>query len=200
MLTGAPGAAIQMNVIDDTMSSTEGVVIGPGTVPPAGVLFEVQGPVYISGAAQPDLTVDTGGGAKLFVEGSAIFSKNVEIASSRTFKEEIRTLTDDEIADAFQSLDPVEYRYRGDGEKQLGFIAEDVPGLVATDRRRSLIPMDLIAVLAGTVQERERRIEAREAELDQLRDQIAKLKALRQQASLPDSSAPAATGQDSKQP
>jgi hypothetical protein len=39
----------------------------------------------------------------------------------------------------------------------LGFIAEDVPDLVATKARQSIIPMDFVAVLTKVVQDHETR-------------------------------------------
>jgi hypothetical protein len=48
----------------------------------------------------------------------------------------------------FMELVAVEYSYIADpDERVLGFIAEDVPGLVATNDRRSLNPWDIISVM-----------------------------------------------------
>jgi hypothetical protein len=54
-------------------------------------------------------------------------------------KENITTLTGDEAVTTLQSLNPVQYNYKADkNEKHVGFIAEEVPELVAMkDRKRS---------------------------------------------------------------
>lgn len=167
--TGSPGARLHVNVGFDAMTPEESVLIGPEAVVPSGALLEVRGPIYISGSANPNLTVDASGDARLFVEGSAIFSKNFEIASSRGFKEEIREVSGEEARHTLRDLEAVEYRYKGDPEVQLGFIAEDVPALVATDSKRSLSPMDVVAILSTVVQEREAKIRERERQIKEMR-------------------------------
>ena len=52
-------------------------------------------------------------------------------------------------------------------ESYLGFIAEDVPELVATRDRDGLSSMDIVAVLTKVVQEQQKKIEELEARLDQ---------------------------------
>ncbi len=54
------------------------------------------------------------------------------------------------------------------GEEQLGFIAEDVPELVASSDRKGLAPMDVVAVLTKVVQEQQKTIEELRARLDAL--------------------------------
>ena len=67
-----------------------------------------------------------------------------------------------------QGLEPVQFNYRNDAEEQyVGFIAEDVPELVATSDREGLSAMDIVAVLTRVVQEQQKKIEALEAKLDQ---------------------------------
>lgn len=169
LATNSPAAQLHVNVAFDAMAPEESVLIGPEAVVPSGALLEVRGPVYISGSSNPNLTVDASGDARLFVEGSAIFSKNFEIASSRGFKEEIREVSGAEARQSLRDLEAVEYRYKGDTEMQLGFIAEDVPALVATDSRRSLSPMDVVAILSTVVQEREAKIRERERQIGEMR-------------------------------
>lgn len=54
---------------------------------------------------------------------------------------------------------PVRYAYVVDpAERHVGFIAEDVPDRVATRDRKTLSPMDIVAVLARAVQEQQRTI------------------------------------------
>jgi hypothetical protein len=79
--------------------------------------------------------------------------------SSREYKENIQTLTTEKALKAFQGLEPVEYNYKADREeKYLGFIAEDVPELLAMNDRKGLSPMDVVAVLTKVLQEQQKTI------------------------------------------
>lgn len=61
-------------------------------------------------------------------------------------------------------LKPVKFKYKADnsGEEFLGFIAEDVPELVAMDDRKHLNPMDLTAVFANVIQEQQKMLQAQQ--------------------------------------
>jgi len=80
-------------------------------------------------------------------------------ASSRDYKENINTLTIEEALSALVELNPVKYNYKVDAdEKHVGFIAEDVPALLATKDRKGLSPMDIVAVLTKVVQAQQKTI------------------------------------------
>jgi hypothetical protein len=54
-------------------------------------------------------------------------------------------------------LSPVKYNYKVDkADKHVGFIAEDVPELVATADRKGMSTMDIVAVLTKVVQEQQK--------------------------------------------
>jgi hypothetical protein len=75
-------------------------------------------------------------------------------ASSRDYKDNIEALTTEDAVDALKELNPVKFAYKADrSEKHVGFIAEDVPNLVATKDRKGLSSMDIVAVLTKVVQE-----------------------------------------------
>ena len=95
--------------------------------------------------------------ATLHVEGTAFISQTLEIGSSRESKENIKDLSLEEAQAALDKLNPVHFKYKSDAERQLGFIAEDVPDLVATSSRKSVVPMDFVAVLTKVVQDHEHR-------------------------------------------
>ena len=81
-------------------------------------------------------------------------------ASSRTFKDDIHPITIEQARETVRALQPVGYRYKNErDEKYVGFIAEDVPELVATKDRKSLAPMDFVAVLTPVVQDQDRRLD-----------------------------------------
>lgn len=80
-------------------------------------------------------------------------------ASSRQYKQDIKELTEDEALDALKELKPVKFSYKVDSEeKHVGFIAEDVPELVATKDRKGMSAMDVVAVLTKVVQEQQKTI------------------------------------------
>ena len=90
--------------------------------------------------------------------------------SSREFKENIEELTSAEALQAFEKLEPVKFNYKENkGETYLGFIAEDVPDLVAMNDRKGLNAMDMVAMLTKVVQEQQKAIA-------ELREEIAKIK------------------------
>jgi hypothetical protein len=88
-------------------------------------------------------------------------------ASSRQYKENIANLTPEEAISALEKLNPVKFNYKVQkGEEYIGFIAEDVPDLVATGDRKSLSPMDIVAVLTKVVQQQQKKIAELEARLN----------------------------------
>ena len=94
-------------------------------------------------------------------------------ASSREFKENINDLSTSEALSAFRELKPVLFNYRNDqAERHVGFIAEDVPDLLASKDRKGLSSMDVVAVLTKVVQEQERLIEEQRETLGALAKRI----------------------------
>ena len=80
-------------------------------------------------------------------------------ASSRSFKQDIEPITSEEARDTVRALQPVGYRYKSElDERYIGFIAEDVPELVATKDRKALAPMDIVGVLTKVVQDQDREL------------------------------------------
>jgi hypothetical protein len=90
-------------------------------------------------------------------------------ASSRDYKENIRNLTIEEAKEALDELRPTKFNYKLDKKDEyLGFIAEDVPELVASKDRKGLSPMDIVAVLTKVVQTQQKKIEELEARLNKM--------------------------------
>jgi hypothetical protein len=93
-------------------------------------------------------------------------------ASSIALKENIRDLSANEAFSTLEGLNPVRYTYKVDrAESHVGFIAEEVPDLVATKDRKSLSPMDIVAVLTKVVQEQQKTISELKAEVAELKQQ-----------------------------
>ncbi|MEM6702002.1 MAG: tail fiber domain-containing protein [Acidobacteriota bacterium] len=81
-------------------------------------------------------------------------------ASSRALKTGIESLSVGEALETAMRLQPVTFAYKANPEDvHVGFIAEDVPSLVAEPSRQGLSAMDVVAVLTRVVQEQQRRID-----------------------------------------
>lgn len=90
-------------------------------------------------------------------------------ASSRELKKDIADLDGSEALQAVEKLNPVKFQYKAEpGQQHVGFIAEDVPNLVAMNDRKSLSSMDVVAVLTKVVQEQQKTIEKLNARLTEL--------------------------------
>lgn len=124
------------------------------------------------GVANPTSPIHHSSGAILTAGGTW------QNASSRDLKRDIASLAADEAITTLQGLEPVKFAYKVDPEERhVGFIAEDVPDLVAAPDRKSLSSMDIIAVLTKVAQEREKTI-------SELQARLAKVEAALEAASL----------------
>lgn len=91
--------------------------------------------------------------------------------SSRSYKDNIAELTHEVAYAALAALRPTSFTYKTDPtELSLGFIAEDVPDLVATSDRKGVATMDIVAVLTRVVQAQQEQLETIRQELDALRE------------------------------
>lgn len=101
--------------------------------------------------------------------GARLDAGNWVNASSRAVKQDIQPLDLDAAMSTVKALQPVTFAYKANpGEMNVGFIAEDVPELVATSDRKGLSSMDIVAVLTKVVQEQQRTIEQMQAQLKEL--------------------------------
>jgi hypothetical protein len=138
----------------------------PGETPDDGARVErmvisSKGYVYIGGSGSAGTGIPTTTSYPLQIGNGAYVSAGGQWtnASSRAYKENINTLTTEEANQALDGLSPVKYNYKADKEeKHVGFIAEDVPDLVATKDRKGLSALDIVAVLTKVVQEQKNTI------------------------------------------
>jgi hypothetical protein len=92
-----------------------------------------------------------------------------QVYPSRDYKENITDLTVDEAVGTLSGLSPVKFNYKAEKEENyLGFIAEDVPDLVAMKDRKTLSTLDIVAVLTKVLKEQQKTI-------SELNDRIAVL-------------------------
>ena len=112
------------------------------------------------GVTRPTHPIEMASGA--YVSAGGVWTNS----SSRERKEAIAALSVEDALQALADLQPVQFRYKNDAtETYVGFIAEDVPALVAMENRQSLSPMDIVAVLTKVLQHQQQRIDALEARL-----------------------------------
>ena len=114
-----------------------------------------------------NLFVGSGGGTPLHVVGNISCSGSVDQGSSRELKRDISVLSTEEALGVLRDLQPVKYYYKADptADQHVGFIAEEVPSLLATPDRKALSPMDIIGILTKVVQKQQ-------LEIEQLKSQI----------------------------
>lgn len=109
----------------------------------------------------------------LDVQGVVNASGGFTEVSSREAKENIVELSAEEAVEAVSRLTPVKFNYKEFKEEaKVGFIAEDVPELVATKERNGMSAMDVVAVLTKVVQEQQKTIAELSAKVDELRKKV----------------------------
>jgi len=98
-------------------------------------------------------------------------------ASSREYKDNIEALATEEALDTLRELNPVKFAYKSDRtERHVGFIAEEVPELIATKDKKGLSPMDIVAVLTKVVQEQQKVAERQQKTISALTEELKELK------------------------
>ena len=126
------------------------------------------GQIGIGGALAPTNPLEHGSGARLTAGG--VWTD----ASSRALKTNIRSITASEALRTLPRLNPVKFEYKAEpGETYAGFIAEDVPELVAASDRKTLSSMDIVAVLTRVLQEQQKTISELKAKMTRLEKRVA---------------------------
>ncbi len=99
-------------------------------------------------------------GILFFRNGDVTIRGTLQQGSSRELKENINNMATEEAMETLEGLNPIKFNYKEDDQKEthLGFIAEDVPELVASQDRKGLSPMDIVAVLTKVVKEQQNMI------------------------------------------
>jgi hypothetical protein len=115
---------------------------------------------------------------RLSVGGNIRATGTITQGSSRELKENITVISTVEATETLNGLNPVKFKYKAEdsGEEHLGFIAEDVPDLVAFKDRKRLSSMDMTAVLVRVVQEQQRVINEQQKIMDTMTQEIQKIK------------------------
>lgn len=97
-----------------------------------------------------------------------VYGTSFNPVSSRALKRDIVDLDSLKASSALKELTPVEYTYNDDpsGEKRVGFIAEDVPEIVANADRKSVPIMDVVALLTRVVKDQQQTIDEQRKTID----------------------------------
>lgn len=150
-------------VVHDATAVTSPLIIRSGA-PTSSFVIDAAARIGL-GVAFPSFPIHHSSGARL--DGG-----NWINASSRDVKQDIRGLDRAAAFDALRALRPVTFAYKTNpGDPQVGFIAEDVPEIVATADRKGLSSMDVVAVLTKVIQEQQKAIEEMRARLARLEEQ-----------------------------
>jgi hypothetical protein len=99
-------------------------------------------------------------------------------ASSRKNKEKIEPLSSQVAQQTLDQLKPVTFNYKVNHQTNAGFIAEDVPDIVAMNDRASLSAMDIIAVLTKAAQDQQKEINEQSDKIKKIRNEIQSLKSM----------------------
>jgi hypothetical protein len=147
--------------------TSSGGAVGDVVVPTSRLHIDYDGAMGVNTSPVAGRAINTSTGA--YLSSGGVWTN----ASSRELKDDIERLTTEEAQQAFAKLDPVRFRYKGRQGSHVGFIAEDVPALVATADRKGLSPMDVVAVLTKVVQEKSRVIDRQESQIAAQSSRIA---------------------------
>jgi hypothetical protein len=121
-------------------------------------------------------SIMTVGGGAVDVTGTISATGAITGGSSRSYKEDIQEVDEATAYNAVMALEPVTYVYKEAKEQQhLGFIAEDVPELVAMNDRKSLAALDIAAALTKVVQKQDREIDGLKKDIEGLKNLILNL-------------------------
>jgi hypothetical protein len=169
LLVGNGGSTAQMEFYATSKSaavSYDGTTLNfftNGTPFVQAMTIDNSGNIGIGGVATPTNPLQSANGA--FLSAGGTWTN----ASSRALKQDICDLDSQEAMQALKNLEPVKFAYKVDpSEHHVGFIAEDVPDLVSTKDRKSLSPMDIVAVLTKVVQQQQSTIDELKARLEQI--------------------------------
>ena len=179
--TTSPKQRLEVNgniQIHEQNSSVAGLMITQSSGDTGYIMHNRASRLTIGAGSQDRITIDRDGNVGIGVSrpehplqmasGAHVTAGGVWTnSSSRAKKENIVSLPVDAALSALMAMEPVTFNYKNErDENYVGFVAEDVPELVAVGDRDALSAMDIVAVLTRVVQEQQNKIRELEARLD----------------------------------
>ena len=160
------GSAVVSVTTDNTGSTaTDGLYFGVTDNDQVGYLWNYENANLVLGTNNSEaVTVQPGGDVTVVGDVTA---NGVLLTSSRDFKRDIKRVNTAEAVSALKQLEPVEYRYkRTPDEEHIGFIAEEMPDLLATKDRKTIAPPEILAVVTKVVKAQQKRIDTQQKRID----------------------------------
>ncbi|HKO57900.1 MAG TPA: tail fiber domain-containing protein [Thermoanaerobaculia bacterium] len=140
------------------------------------VTISAAGNIGIGGVTSPTSPLQHSNGA--FLSSGGAWTN----ASSRDLKDDIHALDGRVAEETLGRLEPVTFRYKNaPAEAHVGFIAEDVPDLVAVEGRKGLSAMDIVAVLTRVVQDQQKTMQEQQKTIDALAAKVEQLEKKQEQ-------------------
>lgn len=123
------------------------------------------------------LDIDVSSGDHLYINNGgtgSVFVRNAVHVSTRTIKDNIFDLPLDDAYNILEDLMPVCFHYTNDPNQRtvLGFIAEDVPDIIASDDHKAINYNSIVATLTGIVRDQSKQLEGLRDELTHIRHMI----------------------------
>ncbi|SDL88120.1 tail fiber domain-containing protein [Paenibacillus jilunlii] len=139
-------------------------------------LIQVAGAVTVDSSSNVGIGKTPTDNYKLDVNGN-LRATNFAQTSSRTFKENIASLPVKKALELLNRLKPVTFNYKAENAKKqnIGFIAEDVPQIFSTSDHKSVVLMDIIAVLTTVVQKQQKEAQDMRKQVNELQTQVTAL-------------------------
>lgn len=156
-----PAAILEINNnghTDNYLAVTNSLVATPGIK----FIITANGRIGV-GVTSPSHPFQFANGA--YVDSAGRFQP----ASSRKFKKHITNLDLPQAKATLNKLSPLKYNYKNlKDEVYLGFIAEDVPDLVAEETREGVNAMDITAILTKVIKDQQQVLQASAREYEAL--------------------------------
>jgi hypothetical protein len=107
-----------------------------------------------------DIGVTNDSGDRIYLHASGgVYANGMYWSSSREIKDNIADLSVKEAKQLLDGLNPVSFKYKeSTKERTLGFVAEEVPTVLADPDQRAVGAMDIIAVLTSVLKDQQKAV------------------------------------------
>ncbi|MCG8671924.1 MAG: tail fiber domain-containing protein, partial [Pseudomonadales bacterium] len=139
-------------IVAERGSAAKAAIVGHSSAALFGSLNDFPTRIMVNGSNKAEFFSDN---SVSFTNGATINTSGQFVdASTRELKENISEIDTETAMKAFAKLRPVTYNYKAQKDELVtGFIAEEVPELVAQNGRKGLAPLEITALLTRVVKE-----------------------------------------------